>query len=116
MYASSGVPTEGEKSIQNVIMCQPVPGEEKQHIAQKPVELIKALVGLTPVGALVIDPFCGFGTTGVAAKQTGRRFIGIELDPVNARRAAARLAATPKPLFTEPTPQPQQAQLFGGTK
>jgi DNA modification methylase len=43
-------------------------------------------------GDLVIDPFNGWGTTCVAAKRLGRRFIGVDLSPGFCNHAAARLA------------------------
>ena len=42
-------------------------------------------------GGLVLDPFCGTGTTGLAALSLGRRFTGIELSPAFAALAAERL-------------------------
>ena len=81
VYGSRGVPVDGEKSPQNVLQFAPVAGEEKSHIAEKPVDLMKALIGVTPSEAVVFDPFMGSGTTGVAAVQMGRKFIGIELEP-----------------------------------
>jgi len=48
---------------------------------QKPVELLSVLIGASSVpGELVIDPFCGSGSTGVAAVSCGRRFQGCDLD------------------------------------
>jgi len=52
-----------------------------QHPTQKPVRLIERLMALvTQENALVLDPFAGSASTGVACINTGRRFIGIELD------------------------------------
>ena len=56
--------------------------EALYHPTQKPVALIRWVLGFkwTPAGT-VLDPFMGSGTTGVACVQTGRKFIGIEIDP-----------------------------------
>ena len=70
------------------------------HFAAYPIELptrcIKA--GCKP-GGMVLDPFCGTGTTGIAALALGRQFTGIELNPAFAALAAERLrhAAQPEP-------------------
>lgn len=67
---------------------------DRHHPACKPVELMAKYVRiLTPPGSLVCDPFMGSGTTGVAALRCGRRFIGVELNPVHFETAASRLAA-----------------------
>ena len=63
------------------------------HPAMYPVELPSRLIRLlTDPGDLILDPFCGSGTTGAACVQTGRRFIGIEIDPGYADIACARIA------------------------
>jgi len=55
--------------------------ERRWHPTQKPIALMKWVVeGYTQSGATVLDPFMGSGTTGVACVQTGRPFIGIEID------------------------------------
>ena len=54
---------------------------EKKHETQKPVELFEVLVNLvTKENHTILDPFMGSGTTGVACVNTGRNFIGIEMD------------------------------------
>lgn len=64
------------------------------HPHAKPVELIKALIlHSSDAGDVVLDPFAGSGTTGVAALQTGRRFVGAESDAGYCRAARARLQA-----------------------
>ena len=51
------------------------------HDTEKPVDLMKCLVeNSTDSGDIVMDPFMGIGSTGVACKQTGRDFIGVEID------------------------------------
>jgi site-specific DNA-methyltransferase (adenine-specific) len=80
VYGSHGPIAEGERSPQNVLSFAPVGGEDKQHIAEKPVELLSALIGVTPAGASVTDPFMGSGTTGVACAALRRPFVGVELD------------------------------------
>ena len=64
---------------------------EKQHPTQKPVELMKWCVGFLPDSQTILDPFMGSGTTGVAAVQMGRHFIGIEREPKYFDIAARRI-------------------------
>ena len=47
---------------------------------QMPLEVMKNIIGILPKDAIIIDPFMGSGTTGVACKELGRDFIGIEID------------------------------------
>jgi len=54
--------------------------DKKVHIAQFPLGLPKRILSRTP-GDVILDPFMGSGTTGVACVQTGRKFIGIEIEP-----------------------------------
>lgn len=57
------------------------PERQAVHPAVMPVELARRLVLLySPAKGLVVDPFCGTASTGIACLQTGRRFIGIELE------------------------------------
>lgn len=69
--------------------------EPRVHSNQKPVALMKwcmDVIGI-PKGATVLDPYMGSGSTGVACVQTGRNFIGIEIDPVHFKNAQKRIAA-----------------------
>jgi len=62
------------------------------HPTQKPVQPLKTLIeAFTKPGDVVLDPFCGSGSTLVAAQELGRRFIGIELDEQHHRTATDRL-------------------------
>lgn len=75
-------------------------GEGNVHPTVKPLALMRWLITLvTPEGATVLDPFMGSGTTGVAAKQLARRFVGIEkeshyYDIARARVAGAKAIST----------------------
>ena len=52
---------------------------EREHITQKPVDVMRELVKIAPEGGVILDPFMGSGKTGVAAMLEGRRFIGVEM-------------------------------------
>jgi site-specific DNA-methyltransferase (adenine-specific)/modification methylase len=52
----------------------------RSHPTQKPVSLMTWCLGFVPKATTILDPFMGSGTTGVAAVQLGRRFIGVEID------------------------------------
>lgn len=81
---------------------------------QKPLALVSAFVSdFTASGELIADPFMGSGTTGVAALQQGRRFIGIERDEHHFDIACRRIeqAASQGQLFAPPPVQPQQLGL-----
>jgi len=92
----------------SVLSTPRVPRSRSTHPTEKPQPLLQALVRVvTTEGDLVIDPFCGTGSTGVAATSLGRRFMGCEREPAYAREARARLGAVG-------TLQEGQAGLFGG--
>ncbi len=70
------------------------------HPTVKPIALMKYLVKLfSKKGAIVLDPFMGSGTTGIACKELGRDFIGIEKEPEYFRIAQNRIKAAQKPLI-----------------
>jgi hypothetical protein len=93
--------------------------EHRVHPAQKPLALMEKLVRLfTDPGDLVIDPFAGSGTTGVACIRLGRRFIGWERDEKHHATALKRLQATreQRELFGangDAKKKPGQPSLFG---
>ncbi|WP_055588655.1 DNA-methyltransferase [Streptacidiphilus griseoplanus] len=66
-------------------------GTERQHITQKPLDVMRQLVRIVPPGGTVLDPFAGSGTTGAAALAEGRRFVGIEQSPHYAQITRERL-------------------------
>jgi DNA modification methylase len=84
------------------------------HPNEKPEDLMVRLVALTSEpGDLILDPFCGSGTTGVAALRLGRRFIGIEREPKWAELSRERLRAEESG-STLQAQRAGQVPLFGG--
>jgi len=66
----------------NVWHIPPIPSNKRFHTCQKPVDLLERLCRVSSrEGGVVLDPFMGSGSTGVACANTGRDFIGIEIDP-----------------------------------
>jgi site-specific DNA-methyltransferase (adenine-specific) len=85
------------------------------HPTVKPIDLMRYLCRLiTPPGGTVLDPFCGSGSTGMAALDAGFDFIGTDLDPhylaIAKQRAAYRHDFTAAPVV--PTPTSDQGRLF----
>lgn len=81
------------------------------HEAEKPVALMARALALTAdPGGFVLDPFCGSGTTGVAAVAGGYRFLGIEREAEYVELARRRLAE----VSNETHPAIAQPSLFGG--
>lgn len=81
------------------------------HPTQKPVKLMVWCMGFLPDG-VIVDPYAGSGSTGVAAKQVGRKCILIDIDEQHCEKAAERLCATSQGVLPFPPPQPAQAALF----
>jgi site-specific DNA-methyltransferase (adenine-specific) len=92
----------------NVIYAKRVNTNEREHQTEKPVDLLQELVTVvTQEGDLVVDPFCGSGSTLVAAKREKRNYIGGDMLLGNVEIARNRLADPESlPLFNQP-------QLFG---
>lgn len=87
--------------------------ERAGHPTQKPLALMRWCVAQAGNPASILDPFMGSGTTGVAAIQLGRTFIGIEREPKYFDIACRRIeqAAKQGQLFEPAQPQPQQMDL-----
>src|SRR3954469_3108992 len=70
-------------------------GGKKLHPTQKPEALLaRVILSSSRPDDLVLDPFCGTGTTGAVARRLGRRFIGFEREHGYAQAAQERIAAT----------------------
>jgi site-specific DNA-methyltransferase (adenine-specific) len=81
---------------EQVVWSLPTPGPREKvhgrHPTQKPLALLDRIVAASATaGDLVLDPFCGSGTTGLAAVRAGCRFLGVERDPEYVELAARRL-------------------------
>ena len=72
---------EGIEICSNIIKCKAEKDDRGLHPAQKPVALMRYLIELTTKeGQIVLDPFCGCGSTLQAAKELDREYVGIEID------------------------------------
>jgi site-specific DNA-methyltransferase (adenine-specific) len=66
---------------------------DKHHVTGKPTAVMRRLARICPPDGVVLDPFAGSGTTGVAALLEGRTFLGVEVAREYARIASDRLGA-----------------------
>jgi site-specific DNA-methyltransferase (adenine-specific) len=88
-----------QRDMHNFIEAPICAGRERVkdpvHPTQKPLRVVRQLIewGSRP-GDLVLDPFMGVGSTGVAARELGRRFVGIELEAAYLDAARRRIDAT----------------------
>jgi len=98
-------------------------GEGNKHPTVKPVALMRYLCRLvTPPDGLILDPFCGSGSTGVAALREGFRFIGIDKEPEYVEIARARIERAlhikgkprPQPKLTAHAAKHAEPSLFEG--
>jgi site-specific DNA-methyltransferase (adenine-specific) len=85
----------GGKQMQSVWYITPPKQQEKRygkHPTQKPEALLERMIEASTVaGQVVFDPFCGSGTTGVAAIRLGRKFIGCDLELEYLEKAKQRM-------------------------
>lgn len=90
----------GHKEMHNTLITSALQGKERLrdenhkavHPTQKPLSILKKLIEIASnKGDVVLDPFMGVGSTAVACKQTGRNFVGCELDKKYCKKANWRL-------------------------
>jgi site-specific DNA-methyltransferase (adenine-specific) len=91
-----------------------MPPREREHPNEKPLPLVEHFITLhSKQGELILDPFMGSGTTGVAAVRHARRFIGIEIDPHHFATACKRIAgALASPTFFVPRQPPAKQETL----
>lgn len=93
------------------VQTEPFP---EAHFATFPTKLIQpCILAGCPVGGTVLDPFTGAGTTALVAKETGRNFIGIELNPAYIEIAHRRIAQEVLPLHATELPLTPEAPPDG---
>lgn len=86
------IPKESKVPVLPGSYTVPIYPKEKQHITAKPLELMRSIVKICETGGLIVDPFCGSGTTLVAAKEQGYQFIGCDALEYNVEISKKRLA------------------------
>lgn len=106
LHHTNGSPEYHNLGKSNVLKAGRVTADDREHQTQKPIGLMADLSSVVcPPSGIALDPFMGSGSTGVAALQSGRGFIGIERDPQHFETACRRIReATGEdagPLFIE---------------
>jgi site-specific DNA-methyltransferase (adenine-specific) len=92
-----------------------VPAKRMLHPTQKPANLVRrAIEASSDPDGLIVDPFCGSGTTGEAASSCGRRALIGDIDPNMIRIACKRLGlVVPEGVEEAPPAQPPECPVFG---
>lgn len=109
MHFTFGAPEYHDKGTPDVLTVSRVSIEDRKHQTQKPVELLSYLIRVVaPIGGIIIDPFAGSGSTCVAAKKMGRRYLAFEIDPMTCDLARERVRNTQSPLLM---PEPTQTEM-----
>ena len=68
-----------DRKVSNVLSA--MPPRDREHPNEKPVKIVEQIVDAhSNADDLILDPFMGSGTTGVACARLGRRFIGVEIE------------------------------------
>ena len=106
-----GFRDEGVLKGHNIVTSE---SQGRTHPNEKPVSLLNHIIAKLPKDYTIFDPFMGSGTTGVAAVQLGRRFIGCEIDPgyfAIAERRIREAEAQPALIPAEAEPLAKQVEL-----
>jgi site-specific DNA-methyltransferase (adenine-specific) len=104
----------GGNSQGNVVRIGGIKPQACDHPTPKPVSLCELFIRLHSLpGDVVLDPFSGGGTTLVAARNLGRKAIGVECDERWCEMTARRLAQEVIPLFSKPKSAPEQIAMGG---
>ncbi len=93
------------------VLCHRVVPRERYHTTGKPIELMRDVVRICEPGGVIVDPFSGSGTTGVAALQLGYRFHGCELMSDYADIATQRLQGAAGGVERMPVERDEQLTL-----
>lgn len=114
LHAAKGVPNIFNKGTPNVLRHTRISSSDT-HPTEKPVGLLElAMPVVSDKGQLILDPFMGSGTTGVACVNLDRKFIGIELEEEYFDIACKRIeeAYNQPRLFNEPEQKPVQTSIL----
>lgn len=79
VYGCKGRYRAHSKTCYPGVLTHAINARDKHHVVGKPLPLMQDLLGVTPSGGMVLDPFIGSGTTALAARATGRACVGVEL-------------------------------------
>lgn len=93
-------------------------GEPRHHPTQKPIELMRWCLEQIPDAKVILDPYMGSGTTGVACAKLGRKFVGIEIDEGYFDIACERIrkAYQQPDMFIERPRPAEQLSILGGAE
>lgn len=92
VWATNGPHSNPQDAYPSTVLRHTPPTSSKRvHLTEKPVGVITDLLTLVPAGSVILDPFAGSCTTGVAAVEAGHSFIGSEMSEHYAGVGASRL-------------------------
>lgn len=92
-WGSSGALADDQNEYPSTLISAAPPSSgEREHLTQKPVDLFREMFSVIPPNSLILDPFTGSGSAGVAAVALGHRFLGIEREQAYVDVARRRIA------------------------